>query len=75
MFKDQYIGRGDMWRLSRSLIGSCVHVGMEVKMLGGCIKARVKKIYGHGEPVIITAFNLYFPGFFSQTFSLFQHSC
>ncbi|CAG8578264.1 10125_t:CDS:2 [Paraglomus brasilianum] len=52
MFKDQYIGRGDMWRLSRSLIGSCVHVGMEVKMLGGCIKARVKKIYGHGEPLL-----------------------
>ena len=70
MFKDQYIGRGDMWRLSRSLIGSCVHVGMEVKMLGGCIKARVKKIYGHGEPVIITAFNLIFSWiFFSDFFS------
>ncbi|CAG8563664.1 5287_t:CDS:2 [Paraglomus occultum] len=52
LFKDQYIGRGDMWRLSRSLIGSCVHVGKEVKMLDECIKARVKNIYGGGESLL-----------------------
>jgi DEP domain-containing protein 5 len=56
MFKDQYIGRGDMWRLSRSLIGTCIHVGKEVKMLAGCIKARVQKIYANGKSVITVLF-------------------
>ncbi|RIB15209.1 hypothetical protein C2G38_2247793 [Gigaspora rosea] len=43
-FRDQYIGRGDMWRLARSLMGTCVYLGKRIEF-AGCIRAQVKKIY------------------------------
>lgn len=35
-FKDQYLGRSDMWRMKNSLIGSCVYMG---KKLDSCHKS------------------------------------
>ncbi|KAF9198182.1 vacuolar membrane-associated protein iml1 [Haplosporangium sp. Z 27] len=43
-FRDQYIGRSDMWRLRTSLVGSCVYETKKILYLG-CIRAQVKEIY------------------------------
>ncbi|CAG8443401.1 11453_t:CDS:1 [Ambispora leptoticha] len=48
-FRDQYIGRSDMWRLSTSLCGSWVYVGRKIEF--ACIRAQVKRIYVKGELV------------------------
>ncbi|CDZ97520.1 Uncharacterized conserved protein, contains DEP domain [Phaffia rhodozyma] len=44
LFKDQYIGRSDMWRVGVSLEDSCIHVGQKISFMG-CIKAEIKNIY------------------------------
>ncbi|CAG8443688.1 7242_t:CDS:2 [Scutellospora calospora] len=49
-FRDQYIGRSDMWRLARSLTGTCVYLGKRIEF-AGCIRAQVKKIYVKGRQV------------------------
>ncbi|KAG0008984.1 vacuolar membrane-associated protein iml1, partial [Entomortierella chlamydospora] len=43
-FRDQYIGRSDMWRLRTSLVGTSVYETQKILYLG-CIKAQVKEIY------------------------------
>ncbi|RKO93162.1 hypothetical protein BDK51DRAFT_18831, partial [Blyttiomyces helicus] len=48
-FRDQYIGRGDMWRLKTTLVGTCVHRGKKLLSLG--IRAQVKNIYVNGKSV------------------------
>ncbi|KAJ3320168.1 vacuolar membrane-associated protein iml1 [Boothiomyces sp. JEL0866] len=45
-FRDQYIGRSDMWQLKNSLIGSCVHVGKKVTSLG--VRGQIKGIFVNG---------------------------
>ncbi|WFD45059.1 vacuolar membrane-associated protein iml1 [Malassezia psittaci] len=43
-FKDQYIGRSDMWRLSTSLIDQCVYVGQKIQIPAG-MRATVGRLY------------------------------
>ncbi|KAK3827688.1 MAG: hypothetical protein J3Q66DRAFT_291475, partial [Benniella sp.] len=43
-FRDQYVGRSDMWRLRTSLVGTCVYEAKKIVFLG-CIRAQVKEIY------------------------------
>ncbi|ORY00219.1 hypothetical protein K493DRAFT_392196 [Basidiobolus meristosporus CBS 931.73] len=50
-FKDQYIGRSDMWRLKMSLNGTCVHVGKKISF-AGCVRVQVKEIYVAGKTVM-----------------------
>ncbi|KAK9712490.1 vacuolar membrane-associated protein iml1, partial [Basidiobolus ranarum] len=50
-FKDQYIGRSDMWRLKMSLNGTCVHVGKKISF-AGCVRVQVKEIYVGGNTVM-----------------------
>jgi hypothetical protein len=54
-FRDQYIGRSDMWRLSRYLSGSCVFIEQKIKF-AECIRAQAKKIYIKGDLVMSTQF-------------------
>ncbi|KAI0224595.1 vacuolar membrane-associated protein iml1 [Massospora cicadina] len=42
-FKDQYLGRSDMWRLKMSLCNTCVYVGKKV-LFAGCIRVQIKSI-------------------------------
>ncbi|CEL59555.1 Vacuolar membrane-associated protein IML1 OS=Cryptococcus neoformans var, neoformans serotype D (strain B-3501A) GN=IML1 PE=3 SV=1 [Rhizoctonia solani AG-1 IB] len=49
-FRDQYLGRCDMWRLSNSLKNSCVYVGQRVNFIG-CISASIRSIYIRGKRV------------------------
>lgn len=49
-FRDQYLGRPDMWRLSSSLAGQCLHLEQRVRFVGA-IEAVIKTLYRRGKPV------------------------
>ncbi|KAJ3011603.1 vacuolar membrane-associated protein iml1, partial [Thoreauomyces humboldtii] len=46
-FRDQYVGRSDMWRLRTVLTGTCVYEGKKVLSLG--IRAQIKDIVVAGK--------------------------
>uniref|UniRef100_A0A671TZ38 DEP domain containing 5, GATOR1 subcomplex subunit n=1 Tax=Sparus aurata TaxID=8175 RepID=A0A671TZ38_SPAAU len=48
-FKDQYIGRGDMWRLKKSLVSTCTYVTQKVEFAG--IRAQASELWVKGEKV------------------------
>ncbi|XP_029381606.1 GATOR complex protein DEPDC5 isoform X2 [Echeneis naucrates] len=48
-FKDQYIGRGDMWRLKKSLVSTCAYVTQKVEFAG--IRAQASELWVRGEKV------------------------
>lgn len=47
--KNQYIGRSDMWRLTNSLMDTCVYVGKTIQFAG--IRVQVDKLWRQGEIV------------------------
>ncbi|KIY46963.1 hypothetical protein FISHEDRAFT_46255 [Fistulina hepatica ATCC 64428] len=49
-FQDQYLGRNDMWRLGRSLVGACIHTGQDITFLGSAA-GRVLSVYRGGQKV------------------------
>ncbi|KAG8821492.1 vacuolar membrane-associated protein iml1 [Serendipita sp. 399] len=49
-FRDQYLGRPDMWRLSSSLVGKCWHAEQKVQFVGS-ISATIKNIYRDSKSV------------------------
>ncbi|XP_043924800.1 GATOR complex protein DEPDC5 [Protopterus annectens] len=48
-FKDQYIGRGDMWRLKKSLVNTCAYITQKVELAG--IRAQASELWVRGEKV------------------------
>ncbi|KAI5622623.1 DEP domain-containing protein 5 isoform X3, partial [Silurus asotus] len=48
-FKDQYIGRGDMWRLKKSLVSTSAYVTQKVEFAG--IRAQASELWVKGEKV------------------------
>ncbi|XP_065146520.1 GATOR1 complex protein DEPDC5 isoform X2 [Paramisgurnus dabryanus] len=48
-FKDQYIGRGDMWRLKKGLVSTCAYVTQKVEFAG--IRAQASELWVKGEKV------------------------
>ncbi|XP_063310608.1 GATOR1 complex protein DEPDC5 isoform X4 [Pelobates fuscus] len=48
-FKDQYIGRGDMWRLKKSLVSSCAYITQKVEYAG--IRAQAGELWVKSEKV------------------------
>lgn len=49
-FKGQYLGRADMWRLSLSLLETCIYVGQTVKLPTG-LRAKVGRLFIHEHSV------------------------
>ncbi|KAL7331578.1 vacuolar membrane-associated protein iml1 [Mucor circinelloides] len=47
-FKEQYLGRSDMWRLQQNLKGTCVYHEKKI-LFAGSIKATVKRLFAHDE--------------------------
>ena len=41
-FKDQYMGRSEMWRLKNSLLNTCVYLNKKIEFCGGSIRCQVK---------------------------------
>jgi hypothetical protein len=50
-FADQYLGRNEMWRLGKHLVGRCVFVDQEISFIG-VIVAKVQTIYINGQKVV-----------------------
>ncbi|XP_028910715.1 GATOR complex protein DEPDC5 isoform X2 [Ornithorhynchus anatinus] len=49
-FKDQYIGRGDMWRLKKSLVSTCAYITQKVEFAG--IRAQAGELWVKSEKVM-----------------------
>ncbi|KIO23515.1 hypothetical protein M407DRAFT_27041 [Tulasnella calospora MUT 4182] len=49
-FRDQYLGRCDMWRLEESLEEQCIHVEEKITF-AGCVSATVKALYVKNKKV------------------------
>lgn len=50
-FRDQYVGRADMWRLLTLLEDTCVYVGQRVT-LAGCVRATIGRIFINEKKVM-----------------------
>ncbi|XP_050666491.1 GATOR complex protein Iml1 isoform X3 [Leptidea sinapis] len=50
-FKDQYMGRSEMWRLKNHLIGSCVYLNKKIEYCGGVIRCQVYEMWSQGDRV------------------------
>ncbi|XP_054618374.1 GATOR complex protein DEPDC5 isoform X2 [Dunckerocampus dactyliophorus] len=48
-FKDQYIGRGEMWRLKKSLVSTCAYVSQKVDFAG--VRSQASEMWVKGEKV------------------------
>uniref|UniRef100_A0A8C0A814 GATOR complex protein DEPDC5 n=1 Tax=Bos mutus grunniens TaxID=30521 RepID=A0A8C0A814_BOSMU len=49
-FKDQYIGRGDMWQLKKSLVSTCAYITQKVEFAG--IRAQAGELWVKNEKVM-----------------------
>ncbi|XP_018898821.2 GATOR complex protein Iml1 isoform X2 [Bemisia tabaci] len=50
-FKDQYLGRSEMWRLRNSLVNTCVYLNKKIEYCGGSIRCQVYEMWAAGERV------------------------
>ena len=50
-FRDQYMGRADMWRLALSRIDSCVYIGQVISLPTG-LRAKVGRLFVHKHSVL-----------------------
>lgn len=57
-FKDQYMGRSEMWRLKEHLLNSCVYLNKKIEFCKGDIRCQVYEMWSKGDRVacgVITA--------------------
>ncbi|XP_034240343.1 GATOR complex protein Iml1 isoform X2 [Thrips palmi] len=50
-FKDQYMGRSEMWRLKNSLINTCIYLNKKIEFCGGYIRCQVYEMWSLGVRV------------------------
>jgi hypothetical protein len=50
-FKEQYIGRSEMWRLKKSLADTCVYLNKKVDLCQGQVRCQVNEMWGQGYRV------------------------
>ncbi|WFD28800.1 vacuolar membrane-associated protein iml1 [Malassezia nana] len=50
-FKDQYIGRADMWRLCEAMVDGCVYVGQTITLPVG-IRVKIGRLFIHEHSVM-----------------------
>ncbi|XP_014258974.1 GATOR complex protein DEPDC5 isoform X2 [Cimex lectularius] len=51
IFKDQYLGRSEMWRLKNSLVNTCVYLTKKIEFCGGSIRCQVHEMWSLGDRV------------------------
>ncbi|XP_058120820.1 GATOR complex protein Iml1 [Anopheles ziemanni] len=56
-FKDQYIGRSEMWRLKTRLTNTCVYLNKKIEYCEGCIRCQVYEMWAQGERVACGVIN------------------
>ncbi|XP_017781938.1 PREDICTED: DEP domain-containing protein 5 isoform X2 [Nicrophorus vespilloides] len=50
-FKDQYMGRSEMWRLKNSLTNTCVYINKKIEFCGGTVRCQVYEMWSVGDRV------------------------
>ncbi|XP_023248149.1 GATOR complex protein DEPDC5 [Copidosoma floridanum] len=50
-FKDQYLGRSEMWRLKNSLVKTCVYMNKKIEFCGGSMRCQVYEMWSQGDRV------------------------
>ncbi|XP_046613786.1 GATOR complex protein Iml1 isoform X1 [Neodiprion virginianus] len=50
-FKDQYMGRSEMWRLKNCLVNTCVYLNKKIEFCGGSIRCQVHEMWSQGDRV------------------------
>ncbi|XP_045474095.1 GATOR complex protein Iml1 isoform X2 [Harmonia axyridis] len=50
-FKDQYMGRSEMWRLKSYLKDTCMYMNKKLEFCGGAIRCQVYEMWAQGERV------------------------
>ncbi|XP_077296964.1 GATOR complex protein Iml1 isoform X2 [Arctopsyche grandis] len=50
-FKDQYMGRSEMWRLKNHLNNTCVYMNKKIEHCGGTIRCQVYEMWSQGDRV------------------------
>ncbi|KAL1140271.1 hypothetical protein AAG570_000203, partial [Ranatra chinensis] len=50
-FKDQYLGRSEMWRLKKSLVNTCVYLNKKLEFCGGSARCQVYEMWSKGDRV------------------------
>ncbi|KAK9890697.1 hypothetical protein WA026_012048 [Henosepilachna vigintioctopunctata] len=50
-FKDQYMGRSEMWRLKNHLTNTCMYINKKIEFCGGAIRCQVYEMWAQGERV------------------------
>uniref|UniRef100_A0A1Y1KCF9 DEP domain-containing protein n=3 Tax=Photinus pyralis TaxID=7054 RepID=A0A1Y1KCF9_PHOPY len=56
-FKDQYMGRSEMWRLKKSLTNTCVYMTKKLEFCGGAIRCQVHEMWSQGDRVACGVIN------------------
>ncbi|BES97244.1 Protein of unknown function (DUF3608) [Nesidiocoris tenuis] len=51
IFKDQYMGRSEMWRLKNSLVNTCVFLNKKLEFCGGSVRCQVSEMWAQGDRV------------------------
>ncbi|XP_073982946.1 GATOR complex protein Iml1 isoform X2 [Rhodnius prolixus] len=57
IFKDQYMGRSEMWRLKNSLVNTCVYLNKKIEFCGGSVRCQVYEMWSMGERVACGVIN------------------
>jgi len=50
-FRDQYLGRSEMWRLRNSMIDTCVYNNKKMEFCGGYTRVQVYQMWTKGKIV------------------------
>lgn len=50
-FRDQYLGRSEMWRLKNSMVNTCVYSDKKMDFCGGYTRVQVHELWKRGKIV------------------------
>lgn len=51
IFRDQYLGRSEMWRLKNSLVNTCVYSNKKIEFCGGYVRVQVYEMWKNRKVV------------------------
>ncbi|CAH0720683.1 unnamed protein product, partial [Brenthis ino] len=50
-FKDQYLGRSEMWRLKNHLVSTCVYLNKKIEYCSSAVRCQVYEMWSQGDRV------------------------
>ncbi|XP_011300868.1 DEP domain-containing protein 5 isoform X8 [Fopius arisanus] len=78
-FKDQYMGRSEMWRLKNSLVNTCVYMNKKIEFCQSSIRCQVYEMWSQGDRVACGVINddtkVVFRSSTSMVYLFIQMSC